>query len=207
QRTGEPLVLRQAGVLTAFEDTLIVGLSSRLVGMNPLNGSSRWEAPIATPRGANDVERLIDLVGSVSRVDNVICARSFQAGVGCVDASRGTVLWSRAANGIQGVHGDDGFVFGTESDGKVIAWRRASGEPAWQSDRLLHRGLTAPLVMGRSLAIGDFQGLVHVISREDGAPLNRLTTDGSPIVAAPVLAGNVLVVVTKNGGVFGFQPN
>lgn len=207
QRAGEPLVLRQAGVLTAFEDTLVVGLSSRLVGMNPQNGSSRWEAPIATPRGANDIERLVDLVGTVSRVDNVICTRSFQAGVGCVDATRGTVLWSRAANGVQGVHGDDRLVFGTETDGKLIAWRRSDGEPAWQSERLRYRGLTAPLAMGRSVAIGDSTGLVHIVSREDGSPLNRLSTDGSPIVASPVLAGSTLVVVTRNGGVFGFQPN
>ncbi|MBN9411545.1 MAG: outer membrane protein assembly factor BamB [Burkholderiales bacterium] len=207
QRTGEPLVLRQSGVLTAFEDTLVVGLSSRLVGMNPLTGSSRWEAPIAMPRGANDIERLVDLVGSVSRVDNVICTRSFQAGVGCVDALNGNVRWSRAANGVEGVHGDADFVFGTESDGKVVAWRRANGEPAWQSQRLLHRGLTAPIAMGRSIAVGDFQGLVHILSREDGSPLNRLSTDGSAIAAAPVLAGNTLVVVTRNGGVYGFQPN
>ncbi|MBP7567737.1 MAG: outer membrane protein assembly factor BamB [Burkholderiaceae bacterium] len=207
QRTGEPLVLRQSGVLTAFEDTLVVGLSSRLVGMNPLTGSSRWEAPIAMPRGANDIERLVDLVGSVSRVDNVICTRSFQAGVGCVDALNGNVRWSRAANGVEGVHGDADFVFGTESDGKVVAWRRANGEPAWQSQRLLHRGLTAPIAMGRSVAVGDFQGLVHILSRDDGAPLNRLSTDGSAIAAAPVLAGNTLVVVTRNGGVYGFQPN
>ncbi len=89
QRTGEPLVLRQSGVLMAVGDTLVVGQGGRLVGMNPLNGTSRWEAPIATARGINDVERLVDLVGRVSRVGDVVCARAFQAAVGCVDAGRG----------------------------------------------------------------------------------------------------------------------
>jgi outer membrane protein assembly factor BamB len=54
--------------------------------------------------------------------------------------------------------------------------------------------------------VGDSFGLVHLLSREDGALLNRLNTDGSPVVAAPVLAGNTLVVVTRNGGVYGFVP-
>jgi outer membrane protein assembly factor BamB len=49
-------------------------------------------------------------------------------------------------------------------------------------------------------------GLVHMLSREDGTPLNRLTTDGTAIAAAPVLAGNTLVVVTQGGGVYGFVP-
>lgn len=205
-RPGEPLVLRQAGVMLAVGDTLVVGLSGRLVGMNPLNGSIRWEAPIATPRGTNDVERLVDLVAHVSREGDVVCARAFQAAVGCVNASRGTVLWTQAASGSEGLHGDDRFVFGTEADGKIIAWRRTNGERAWVSESLRYRGLTTPLVVGRSVAVGDGTGLVHLLSREDGSLLTRVATDGTPIVAAPVLAGNTLVVVTRRGGVFGFQP-
>ena len=205
-RPGEALVLRQAGVLLAVGDTLVAGLSGRLVGMNPQNGSSRWEVPIAVPRGTNDVERLVDIVSQVSRVGDSICARAYQAMVGCVNADRGTLVWNKPANGAQGLHGDDQFVYGTESDGKVIAWRRADGERAWVSERLKFRGLTAPLVVGRSVAVGDATGLVHLLSRTDGSPLNRLTTDGSEIAAAPVLVGDTLVVVTRNGGVFGFRP-
>ena len=206
QRPGEPLVLRQAGVMLAVGDTLVVGLSGRMAGLNPLNGSVRWEAPLATPRGINDVERLVDLVGRVSRVGDVVCARAFQASVGCVEATRGAVLWTKPANGGQGVAGDDSLVFGTESDGKVVAWRRDTGERAWVSERLRYRGLTAPLALGRSVVVGDSTGLVHFLSREDGSLLNRLTTDGSPIAAAPVVAGNTLVVVTQKGGIYGFVP-
>jgi outer membrane assembly lipoprotein YfgL len=206
QRAGEPLVLRHSGVMLAVGDTLVVGLSGRMVGLNPGNGSVRWEAALATPRGINDVERLVDLVGGVSRVGDVVCARAFQASVGCVDAARGRTLWTQRANGSEGVQGDAQFVFGTESDGKVLAWRRANGERAWSSDRLLYRGLTAPLVLGRSVVIGDGTGLVHFLSREDGSPLNRVDTDGSAVVAAPVVAGDTLVVVTRNGGIFGFVP-
>lgn len=206
QRPGEPLVLRQSGVMLAVGDTLVVGLAGRLVGLNPLNGSVRWEAPIATPRGTNDVERLVDLVGSVSRVGTSVCARAFQARVGCVDAERGTVLWTKPAAGAEGLHGDERLVFGTESDGKVVAWRRDNGERAWSTDRLQYRNLTAPLALGRSVVVGDSTGLVHLLSREDGTALNRLSTDGTAIAAAPVLAGNTLVVVTRGGGVYGFVP-
>lgn len=207
QRPGnEPLILRQPGVLLAVGDTLLVGLSGRLVGLNPANGSVRWEAPIATPRGTNDVERLVDLVGSVSRLGNEVCARAFQMAVGCVNATRGTVVWTKAANGFEGVHGDDTLVFGTEGDGKVVAWKRGDGERAWSTDRLQYRQLTSPLALGRSVVVGDSTGLVHLLSREDGSALNRLSTDGSAIVAAPVAAGDTLVVVTQKGGVFGFRP-
>ena len=67
QRPGDPLVLKHAGVLMAVGDTLVAGLSGRLVGLNPTTGALRWDAPIATPRGTNDLERLVDVVGPVSR--------------------------------------------------------------------------------------------------------------------------------------------
>ncbi len=206
QRPNEPLVLKQSGVMLAVGDTLVVGFSGRLAGLNPLSGAIRWEAPIASPRGVNDIERLVDLVGNVSRDGDVICARAFQANVGCVNTGRGSLVWTKPANGAQGVDGDDQRVYGTESDGVVLAWRRTDGERAWTTDVLRYRGLTAPLVVGRSIAVGDSLGIVHLLSRENGAVFNRLTTDGSPIAAAPVLVGNTLVVLTRAGGIFGFVP-
>ncbi len=206
-RAGDiPLSVHQSSVMLAVGDTLVVGISGRLVGLNPLTGSVRWEAPIATARGTNDVERLVDLVGRVSREGDVICARAFQTAIGCVNAARGNLLWVKPAVGAQGVAGDAEFVFGTEANGQVIAWRRSDGEKAWTSERLKYRGLTAPLAIGRSVAVGDATGLVHFLSRQDGSLMNRMSTDGSAIVAPPVVVGNTLVVVTEKGGVFGFRP-
>ena len=206
QRTGEALVLRQAGVLLAVGDTLVVGFSGRMVGLNPDNGSIRWEAPLGTSRGTNDVERLVELVGRTSRVGDSVCARAFQASVGCVNTVRGSTVWTQTASGAEGVHGDGDALFGAESNGSVVAWRRSDGSRLWTTDRLKHRKLTAPLLLGRSVVIGDDSGLVHLLSRADGAPLNRMATDGSGIAAAPVVAADTLVVVTRSGGVYGFRP-
>lgn len=206
QRPGEALVLRQAGVLLAVGDTLVAGQGGRLAGLNPLTGAIRWESAVASSRGTNDVERLVDLVGGTSRLGDSVCARAFQTAVGCVDTRRGQLAWARAANGAEGVTGDDRHVFGTEWDGKVVAWRRDNGERAWSHEALRQRGLSAPLLAGRTLVVGDAFGFVHFLSREDGSLRQRMATDGSPIAAAPVLAGNTLVVATRNGALHGFVP-
>lgn len=207
QRAGdEPLVLRQAGVLLPVGDTLLVGIGGRLNGLDPQNGLSRWSVPIATPRGINDIERLVDLVGPAARQGKQVCARAFQAAVGCVDPERGVLQWSRPADGEVGLAADDRLLFGVEADGMVQAWRLADGERAWSHEQLRFRNLTAPLVVGRSVVVGDLQGFVHLLSRVDGKTLARLSTDGSAIATRPVLAGNTLVVVTRSGGVFGFAP-
>ncbi|MEW6693422.1 Outer membrane protein assembly factor BamB [Tepidimonas thermarum] len=205
-RGTEPLVLQQPGVLGAVGNTLVVGIGGRLVGLDPDTGRMRWDAVVGRSRGANEIERLVDLVGRVGRDGDVLCVRAFQAAIGCVDATQGRTLWTRAADGVTGVQADAERVYAVESNGRVLALRRADGTPDWTHERLLHRGLTAPLALGRSLAIGDAQGYVHLLSRADGSVVNRLATDGSPIVEGPLLVGNTLVAVTRNGGVFAWRP-
>ncbi len=205
-RSGDPLVLRQASVLLAFSDTLIVGQAGKLVGLNPLNGVSRWEVSVGTSRGTNDVERLVDLVGRAARDGDLVCARAFQANVGCVNATKGSLMWVKAASGANGLGLDDRFLFGTESNGTVVAWRRSDGDRAWINEKFQFRELTGPTPVGRAISFGESNGNVHFLAREDGAMVARVSTDGSAIVAAPTLANETLIVVTKNGAVFGFKP-
>lgn len=205
-RGTEPLVLQQAGVLGAVGNTLVAGIGGRLVGLDPDTGRVQWDATVGRSRGANEIERLVDLVGRVGRDRDVLCVRAFQSAVGCVDAVRGRTLWTQPADGVTGVQADAERVYAVESNGRVMALRREDGARAWANERLLHRGLSAPLAVGRSVAVGDAQGHVHLLSRADGAFLNRLPTDGSPIVDGPLLVGNTLLAVTRNGGVFAWRP-
>jgi len=205
-RTGDNLVLKRPGVMLAVGDTLVTGVGGRLVGMNPANGASRWEAPIASPRGTNDVERLVDLTGTVSRLDGNLCARAYMATIGCVDTNRGMLLWTKPAQGSDGLSGDERALYGTESNGVITAWRRTDGERLWSVDAYKYRNLTAPLAVGRTLILGEGTGQLLFLNREDGAAVNRLAPDGSAIAADPVLAANTVVVVTRKGGVFGYRP-
>ena len=87
QRPGDALTISAAGVVAPFQNTLLVGQGPRLTGVDPLRGAIRWEVPIASPRGTNEVERLADLIGPVVRAGDVVCARAFQSAVGCADAA------------------------------------------------------------------------------------------------------------------------
>jgi outer membrane protein assembly factor BamB len=206
QRTGDPLVLQQAGLLMPFGDTLLAGWGGRLAALNPNTGAVIWETLVGSTRGTNEVERLVDLVAGASRQGDSVCVRAFQSMVSCLDARRGNTLWSRAAQGHEGLDGDNSLVFGAESNSKVLAWQRATGQPAWTQDALRFRGLSAPLVLGRAVVLGDDKGLLHFLARQDGQALQRVATDGSAIVGRPVAVGQMLVVLTSTGGVFGFRP-
>jgi outer membrane protein assembly factor BamB len=206
QRPNDPLTLSQAGVLLAYKDTLVVGQGARLVGVDPLRGSVRWDVAMASPRGTNEVERLADLVGPASRYLDSVCARAFQAAVTCVNAERGNVVWSRIVGGIGGIGGDTLMVFGADASSRVTAWKRVTGEVSWTNESLLYHDLGAPLVVGSTVVFGDAQGMVHWLSREKGQPMLRLPTDGSAIVGAPVVSGTTMLVATRNGGLWAFRP-
>lgn len=205
-RSGDPLVLGQAGLLLAVQDTLVVGLGGRVVGMNPLTGSSRWETPAANSRGTNEVERLVEVVAGYSRHGDQLCVRAFQYALTCLDGVTGKALWTKSANGSSGVAGDADAVFGTESDGRVLAFARADGNKLWLSERLRYRQLTTPVLAGNTLVFGDDSGNLHFVSRQDGSQLNRVFTDRSGIAVAPVLADKTLIVVSRRGGVYAYRP-
>jgi outer membrane protein assembly factor BamB len=205
QRTGEPLVLKQAGILTSYQDNLLVGLAGRLVALNPANGISKWETNIGTSRGTNEVERLVDLVAGISRINNVVCARSFQTAVTCLDANKGSNVWTRSSAGHVGLAGSEASVFGVESDSKLTAWSRDSGQVQWQSDALRFRGLTAPAAAEGQLLVGDDLGWVHWLDLRSGQAVARVQADATGIAMAPLRAGKNWVVVSKNGLVQAFR--
>ena len=206
QRPGDALTLLQSGVLTAFGNTLIAGQGPRMAGLDPTNGTLRWEVPVASPRGTNEVERLADLIGPPTRIGNRVCVRSFQSAVGCVDAERGALQWFRITGGVNAVGGDEELIFGADGSDRIVAWRTSSGETTWTSERLMFRQLSAPAVAGPTVVVGDYEGLVHFLDRKDGSPLLMLSTDGSAVVGKPMLSGTTLLVVTRKGGLFAFRP-
>jgi outer membrane protein assembly factor BamB len=207
QRPGEPLTLAQGGVLAAFKNTLLVGQGPRLAGLDPLNGSVRWEVPVASPRGTNEVERLADLVAPVLRLGDTVCVRAFQSAVGCINAERGTLQWAKTIGGTEGVTGNDQVIVGADASDRLTAWRASSGDVAWTSEKLLYRSLSAPIAAGPTVAFVDAEGTVHWLSLDKGEAMLRLNTDGSGPAAAPVGSGTTLLVVTRKGGLHAFRPN
>ena len=206
QRPGEPLVLKQNGVLSVFQNSLLAGMGGHLVSLNPDNGQILWDVAIANPRGINDLERLVDLVASPSRVRNSVCVRAFQAQIGCVDASRGALVWNKSSVGIKGLGGEAEVLVSSESNGVVRAWSRSTGERAWDTDRLKYRELSAPLWTTKGVVVGDEGGWIYVLSGKDGSLLNRLQTTASGFASAPTpLADGGFVMLSRNGQLSAYQ--
>jgi outer membrane protein assembly factor BamB len=203
QRPGEALGLVSAGVATAYKNTLLVGQGPRLAALDPLRGTVQYEVPLASPRGTNEIERLTDLVGPVARVGDVVCVRAFQAAVGCVQADRGAVIWSKSVTGSQAVAADAQMLVAADGRDRVQAWKSTNGDTLWSHERVLHRGLGGAALLPKAVVFGDAQGFLHFFDRATGNTLQRLATDGSAVIGAPTVAQRVLLVVNRSGLVQG----
>jgi outer membrane assembly lipoprotein YfgL len=207
QKAGDALTLAQPGVLAAYRNVLLTGQGPRLAALEPVRGTLNWDVPLATPRGTNEVERLADLVGPPVRSGSRYCARAFQSAVGCVDAERGTLLWTRNAGGTQPLAGDAERLFGADASDRLTAWRADNGDVLWSNERFMHRRLSGLLAVGPVVVFGDAEGYVHFLSTTTGETQLRLPTDGSPVVATPAVSGTTVLVVTRDGSLAAFRPN
>ncbi|MCD6674536.1 MAG: outer membrane protein assembly factor BamB [Burkholderiaceae bacterium] len=204
-RQSPPLVLRQTSGIAIDASSAYVGLpGGRLVALTLDSGALRWEAAVSTPRGANEIERIADVVGMPLVGGREVCAASFQGRIGCFEAVSGRTLWARELSSPSGFDMDAELVVAPDDRGNVQAFSRR-GASVWKQDGLNRRELSAPLLLPRFVVIGDHTGLVHALQREDGRVAARLTTDGSRIVSAPVAAAGLAVVQTSGGGLYAFR--
>jgi outer membrane protein assembly factor BamB len=115
-------------------------------------------------------------------------------------------MWEKPFSSTSGIAQDDTTVVGGDDWSVVKAYNVATGAQTWSTDKLKNRDVSVPAMLGHAVAVGDYQGYVHFLSLDDGSFVSRVKTDGSPITAAPVLAGNTLVVQTKDGDLYGLRP-
>jgi outer membrane protein assembly factor BamB len=207
QRQPQALVLRAAPRMAIGNDLVYAGLpAGRLVALSLSNGSLRWDNAVATPKGATELERVTDIVGAPVLTKGNVCAIAYQGRVACFDAANGTNLWAHDLSSATGVDFDERFGFAADEKSVVNAIASSDGASVWKNDKLLHRGVSAPASVGRAVVTGDFEGILHWLSREDGSFIARTKTDGSPPSSQPVVFSSgstpAVLVQTRDGNLY-----
>jgi outer membrane protein assembly factor BamB len=203
QRPLPPLSVRTHVGVVVHRGAVFAGFpGGRLVALLLNSGNVAWEATVALPKGATELERVAD-VSSIPVYDTQqICAAAFQGRVACFDLAKGTALWARDISSVSGLAIDSRNVYVSDEKSAVVAFDKGSGSSIWKQDKLYGRRISGPLVSGRYVVVGDYKGYVHFLSREDGSFAARIATDGSAIAAQPVALGDSVIVQTRDGGVF-----
>jgi outer membrane protein assembly factor BamB len=96
-------------------------------------------------------------------------------------------------------------VYITDEDGYVWSVQDGTGDALWRQTRLIRRLVTAPSVVGDYLVVGDFEGYLHFLSRDDGRFVSRIQFSKSAISSQPVVVGNTVFANDVDGRMIGIQ--
>lgn len=208
QRSTPALSLRSnIGVTVAGKVALAGFPGGKLVAIALNNGAAMWEATVALPKGATELERVSDVTSAPVVAGREVCAAAYQGRVACFELASGNHLWSRDMSSAAGIDVDARNIYVTDDKGAVHALDRANGATVWKQDKLFMRQVSRPIALSSHVAVGDYQGVVHLLRRENGAFAARHNTDSSGIAAEPQRVERGFLMQTRNGGLYALTVN
>ena len=204
-RTEPPLSLRGTSAPVAIAGVVLTGFASgKLAAIGLKDGRLIWEIPIAQARGRSEIERLVDVDSTPLVVGKVLFAAAFQGKIVAVNLENGRILWSRDLSTYNDMDADRSNLYLTDEKGEVLALDLSTGANVWKQDKLRARFPSAPTVVGSLLAVGDFEGYVHWLARDDGRFIARHRASGA-VRAKPAAEKDKLYVSTQTGSLSALQ--
>jgi outer membrane protein assembly factor BamB len=187
---------KPVGVLNAVATGFANG---RVVAVDMKNGRLLWEHAVSTPRGRNEIERLVDVDSPIRVVGDMLVAASYQGKVIAVSQRTGAILWAREVSTYNAIDADRRSIFLTDEEGTVLAFDQGTGASRWKQDKLRGRRLNAPVVVDEMVVVGDLEGYVHWLSAEDGRLIARYHIGGGAIHAPGIVDGDRIFMLSLGG--------
>lgn len=205
-RTVPVLSLRGTSTPLVRDGLVMAGFASgKMVALDVRTGRQLWEAAIAVPSGRSELERMVDVDADPVVRNGVLYVASFQGQLAAVSLDNGRLLWSREMSAYSGIAVDLQQVYVTDETSNVWALDRRTGASLWKNSDLQRRFLTGPVVVGGYVAVGDFEGYIHLLSRIDGAIAGRERVERAGILVPAVALGERLLVLGAGGKLVMYQ--
>jgi outer membrane protein assembly factor BamB len=204
ERVAPALSLRSSVGVVVDSGAVYAGFAGgKLVAIRADNGKLLWEATVAQPKGVTEIERIADIT-SLPFVDGpLVYAVAYQGRIAAVDRRSGKVVWNRDISSYSGLSAEDGKVYVSHALGSVYSLSYEQGKSFWRQPGLLNRRISAPLPMGALVAVGDLEGYLHFLARDDGSFAARIRLDDNAVMS--LVAGTKsgqLIVETRDGGLY-----
>jgi len=181
-------------------DLAICGFDDgHLLAVERSDGRVAWSAVVGQPRGTSELQRLIDLDAPVVPAGDDLFAVTYQGRVARVERSNGSIAWTHDFSSYRGLALDATALYVSGADGTLIRLARQTGAVQWQQRILANRELSAPVIYHGELVVGDLQGYLHWFDAASGRYLARVRVGKSRISAAPIVAGDELLVFNDDG--------
>jgi outer membrane protein assembly factor BamB len=179
--------------------------NGRVQAFDANTGAVAWEVRVAISQGRSEIERIVDVDGTMVLLGTDLYAASYQGKLVAIDVSTGRKIWQQDASSYGGVSQGFGNIYVTDEDGTISAYQRNGQGLRWQQGDLAYRGLSRPVPVSSYVAVADFEGIVHLVSQVDGEFVGRVKVDGDGVRADMLTDGNRLYVFGNSGKLIAYE--
>ena len=205
ERATPTLTLRSSAGVALDGGAAYAGFAGgKLIALRVEDGKVIWEVSVAQPKGATEIERIADIT-SLPVVDgSLVYAVAYQGKVAAVDRATGRVAWSRDISSYTGLSAEGAKVFVSHAVSFIYALDYSTGKTFWRQGDLKQRRISAPLPIGNLIAVGDVEGYLHFLNREDGSFVARIQTDDAAAIMPQMLAvgSSIIIAQDRKGGIY-----
>jgi len=204
-----PLSLRgESRPLIIEDDVAIMGTANgKLLALSLMDGRLLWETTVAVAEGRSELERIVDVDGDIAGDDELIFGGAFHGPLIAVSSVTGKKRWSRDIASYQALALSNNALYISDQTGVVIALEASTGAIAWKQNELQERELSAPIVVGRYIIVGDGTGMIYCLARDDGQIIGRYQLDDAAIRVALTQTDDTFIVVDKRGTMMALRIN
>ena len=174
--------------------------SGKIAMIYPDSGAIRLELPVTLNEGKSELERIVDIDGRSIIVNNLLVAASYQGNLTAINLRDGRPTWQEEISSVKDLTSNGNRIIAVDSKGLVKAFGTATGARIWEQEDLKLRKLTAPASISNLIAIGDFEGYIHLLNAQTGNFEGREKVSRNAITEI-VSQGSYLLVADESGRV------
>lgn len=200
QQVEPSLILRDSSAPQANFDSTIIGFANgNLIKLTLRGGNLIWQQTIAIPQGSFAIQRMVDIDADPLIYGKRVYAATYQGNIVALDLVSGQSIWTHEISSYTGLTADPNRVYVTDARSDVWGFNADTANVDWRQTALEARNITGPAAIGNYLVVGDAEGYLHWMSKQDGHFVARVKVNKSGIVATPIVSNNTLYVLTKDG--------
>ncbi|AEP29164.1 outer membrane protein assembly factor BamB [Brumicola nitratireducens] len=199
-----PLTLRGVSAPAADSGGALIGTPSGKLKVSILEtGMVAWETQIASPSGATELERIVDIDVKPLVFGGNVFVVSYNGTLSAVELRTGQVIWTREYGSYRNISIDGNRLFVVDNSSNIFAIDRRSGVELWSNVGLKDRNITSATPHGDYVVVGDMFGFIHWFTKDEGKLVAQLAVgdddEDEAIFTGPISAENILYVQTRDG--------
>ncbi len=179
--------------------------NGRLAAAIVERGQLIWQQPIATPKGATEIDRLVDVDAKPVIIGTTLYTIGINGQLVAIDLRSGAPTWKRNYSSASDMSTDGRNIYLITDNDHVVAVDARSGTELWSNELLENRLLTAPELIDGYVVVGDSEGYLHWLERSSGNFVAQQLIHESGFAVGPVELDDGFVVQTRNGNVTKFS--